>query len=270
MLGTHMPISINVISMNSKNAEAHNTEKGYLAGLVEKIKNSLAIKLFMLAAICLFLQIPIAFVDNLNSGRESRQREVVREITSKWGGNLGINGPIVCLSYYGDKTNYRGEREKSSKLYVPLSFNADASVLPEIRYRGIYQAVLFKADVSLSGEFDRIANVEQAQQSIFIGLSQLKGLKSAVGKITYFKKDGGGELGADLQFTATDSPKRGITAALPDGIDLSKPVKFSMTLKANGSQSIEIMPIGKNSSVTIDSPWAVSYTHLTLPTKLEV
>ena len=56
-------------------------------------------KMMMVGFLTLVLSIPLYFVQNLITERSMRQKEVVSETTSKWGGGVFVYGPILKIPY---------------------------------------------------------------------------------------------------------------------------------------------------------------------------
>ncbi|MCK5032479.1 MAG: inner membrane CreD family protein, partial [Calditrichia bacterium] len=65
--------------------------------LNEKLKTSIGAKLFMIGFLVLLLMIPSIWISSIISEREERREEVLSEITSKWGGNQFIAGPVLVI-----------------------------------------------------------------------------------------------------------------------------------------------------------------------------
>jgi len=56
-------------------------------------------KMIMVGILTLVLLIPLFFVQDLITERSIRQKEVVTETTSKWGGGVYVYGPILKIPY---------------------------------------------------------------------------------------------------------------------------------------------------------------------------
>ena len=56
-------------------------------------------KMMMVGILTLVLLIPLFFVQDLITERSFRQKEVVSETTSKWGGGVYVYGPILKIPY---------------------------------------------------------------------------------------------------------------------------------------------------------------------------
>ena len=67
--------------------------------LLERMRQSPLLRIILIGFLILLLQIPILLIRGIIGERESRQREAIREITSKWGEQQSIVGPIVTVPY---------------------------------------------------------------------------------------------------------------------------------------------------------------------------
>ena len=61
------------------------------------LKTSATVRMIMVGFLTLILLIPLSFIEDLISERQSRQEEVVREINEKWGEEVLLYGPILRL-----------------------------------------------------------------------------------------------------------------------------------------------------------------------------
>ena len=91
----------------------------------------------------------------LVSERASRRKEAIQEITSKWSTRQIIGGPIVTIPYTETWKDEEGETKSVIKYIqvLPETLNIEGEIRPEVRYRGIYQAVVYNAQLDLSGDF---------------------------------------------------------------------------------------------------------------------
>ena len=94
----------------------------------EKIKVAL-----IFATLLIILQIPLFLIQDLTDAREKRYQTVASEIALKWGNPVIIGMPM--------------ELKKTE------NFEVSAVVTPEIRYRGIYQAVVYKTTAQIRATF---------------------------------------------------------------------------------------------------------------------
>ena len=115
------------------------------------MRSSLTLKLILIGILTiglLILTIPLFVVIE---DREDRRDDVVEEISSKWGRDQTILGPILSVPYYQTITNRQsnGRSSTTRKIqylhFLPESLEINASVVPEMKYRifeSVYKSVL--------------------------------------------------------------------------------------------------------------------------------
>lgn len=227
----------------------------------------------------LLLLIPLAAVSSLVGEREATRFAVEREVSEKWGGAQSLVGPILSVPY-----RYRASGPKGEVLaltghtrFLPSSLSIEGEVRPEIRYRGIYEVVLYEVALEVSGEFEppdpgiwKIApeDVLWDEAALIVGIPDLRGIKRAVvarwgeGTLSFEPGTGAGGLCAS-----------GIHARIP-GLDQAAPgerLAFSFDLQLNGSRDLLFSPLGKATRIALASPWpSPSFAGKFLPDEREV
>ncbi len=159
--------------------------------------------------------------------------------------------------------------------FLPDQLSIHSRILPEKRYRGIYQVVVYTTELQISGAFDslRIADlgipssrVLWNEAALFLDITDFKGLKEE----TTLRLNG-----ADLnmipgKFTNEQFPNA-LAAALPAQLFATPAsthvgLDFSTTLHLKGSGDLLFVPAGKNSLVRASSSWSnPSFTGNYLP-----
>ncbi|HKO82074.1 MAG TPA: inner membrane CreD family protein, partial [Chitinophagaceae bacterium] len=112
-------------------------------------KSKLLVKGLLIGGLILLLLIPSYFVQEIIREREARQKEAFTEISGKWAGRQDITGPVLVLPYTETVTSDKGQVVSFKKLaYVlPDNLRIESIVKPEERHRGIYQVMLYSAQV---------------------------------------------------------------------------------------------------------------------------
>ena len=115
----------------------------------------------------LVLLIPLAMITGVLSDRLMRRNEAVADITSSWGKEQNVIGPVLGIPYqYRYKTvkeiplgATRMERREveetaiANAYFLPETLNIAGDVQTQTLHRGIYDAAVFRAQVTLSGKF---------------------------------------------------------------------------------------------------------------------
>ncbi len=228
--------------------------------LTGKLKNSAGFRIIIIFIITLVMLIPAQMIRSLIRERESRQIEVVSEISKKWGEQQIFIGPILTIPYKKHhKTTDNPSSYSNHYLYIlPDILNISGILAPEVRHRGIYEAVLYRADLVFEGDFDlsdlHQYNLEEQdlildKAFITIGISDLKGIKNNP-VLTWGDTQFEGEPGV-YQFSPLAS---GITIGL-ENLNIKDKIEYSFSLTLNGSRQFKLAPLGKLTTVDLSSSW---------------
>ncbi|MBW1846553.1 MAG: cell envelope integrity protein CreD [Deltaproteobacteria bacterium] len=224
------------------------------------LKNSVSFKIFTIFILILILLIPASMIQSLIYEREARKGEVIHEISSKWGNEQKITGPILTIPY---KKFYKDKNSKISYTirymhFLPDALNFNCKIFPEIRYRGIYEAVLYNTKVEISGNFQYpvIGNFNIPKEDVVwsgaylsMGISDMRGIKDQV-NVTFDQK----ELLMNPGMETTEV----IAAGVSSKISLNEEKKihpFKMSINLNGSYRLSFVPVGKTTTASMTSTW---------------
>ncbi|MGI9542268.1 MAG: cell envelope integrity protein CreD [Cyclobacteriaceae bacterium] len=225
------------------------------------IRNSITIKLVSVGILMLILLFPTSMVESLISEREYYRQGVISEISSIWGNDQTITGPILTVPY---RTYFRDQNDKLvSQIdyahFLPDHLEVEGNIDPEKRYRGICEAIVYTTDLNLKGTFPRVEMEEwvSAQEDILwqdaylaLGITDMRGIKNQV-SLSW----NGQPITFDPGTISKDVVSEGISAATPlQPID-SGGYRFQMDLALNGSSSLNFVPVGKTTNVDIKSNW---------------
>jgi inner membrane protein len=230
------------------------------------------IKLIGVGVLILLLLIPLGMITGVLSDRLSRRNEAVADITSSWGKQQCVIGPVLGIPYqYKFKTvkEVAGPDGKLEKREVEETAVAIAYFLPELLnvsgdaqtqmlHRGIYDAAVFRADVKLSGKFAppdfgalkiEIKDVQWKDAFVTIAVNDLRGTRQGL------VLDWGGAKKSLLPGSQVPGYTTGATAMLGDGKPINTPVEFSIPIDFNGSEGIYFAPFGVQNEAVLKSNW---------------
>ncbi|NMD87589.1 cell envelope integrity protein CreD [Victivallis vadensis] len=255
------------------------------ACLTERVRHSLTVKLVLIGAIILLLQIPTLMIYSLIAERQSNRNQAVDEISRKWGSAQTVTGPFLSIPVRekrlrpaAQSTMPVTEEIRFHQLtFLPETLNITGKLDPEIRYRGLYQAVLYRSEITIEGEFklpaefrlSRLANAQTELQDaiLVIGISDLKGISAETVDIN------GVECKAIPGIPDTRLASSGFQVPLTALKDL-KPgatLKFSLKLNLNGSSALSFYPLGRTNTARLAANWSSpSFTGEFLPAAREV
>jgi len=120
-----------------------------------KMEHPVSLKLAIVGVLILLLHIPLSMVESLIHERDNRKQGVISEINHKWGQAQTITGPIISIPYltHIEGTNGKTTTETRYLHFLPDTVNIDSKITPEVRYRGIYEAVLYNTKLIIEGSF---------------------------------------------------------------------------------------------------------------------
>lgn len=216
------------------------------------------------AVLALLLLIPAGLIQNLIREREYTQENAINEMTSVWGGEQMLVGPYLTVPFDAPYTvtNSDGTEEISyarNYLYVlPEFLNGAVDVQPETRKLGIYEAVVYRGEANMQGEFKlpdwTKAGVDPKyihwdKVTLNVGISDLRGVEGAF-DFEWNEASlplSSGLVTNDIYWSGVHSP-----VAIEDREELR--FKFSTTLR--GSRRFSVVPLGKQTTFSMVSPWA--------------
>lgn len=239
-------------------------------------KNKIILKSFMIGVLSLLLLIPTAFIQSLVSERKDRQQEAVSEISSRWAAAQTVTGPVVGVPYTEFVTeNGNTHQIKRWAYFLPAKLNIKSTIVPEKRYRGIYQAIVYTTELRITGSYDSLAVNELDlpresllwnEAAIFFNVGDVQGLKEDM----FLELKGAGGSGKLEMIPAkhpTDQFKDALSASLPGWFAANNgPVEFSATVNLKGTGNLLFVPVGRETRVEASSSWSnPSFTGSALP-----
>lgn len=229
-----------------------------------KLSNSLTVKIITIVVLTLLLLIPTTMIKNLIRERQSRAIQSQKEINNKWANSQTIVGPILTIPYYKDKISKVDGKEKIEKvvdyLYIlPEKLNINSNILPTIRYRGIFESVLYESNLDISGKFEKLPleelgisefDLQLDKALINLNIDDLRGIEN-LGKFRVDDKsyhfNPGISQGIKLE--------SGVSTYIELTCDQLDGFNFALNFKIKGSENLSFIPIGKTTDVYVQSSW---------------
>ena len=255
--------------------------------LINKILQSITFKGITIVLLILILLIPGAMIQNLIKERQERSRETIQKINDKWSHSQTLCAPLLIVPYTTTKLdNDKKPYYEEHTLYItPKELKINVSLTPEERHYGIYKAILYKSDIHFEGNFSELANLKIENSNlhfdkaqIAIGITDLRGVtqnpdfkigdkmfKTTVGVVKLFSVSENFVEEEVTRYGSKDPYSSGRTVSgktlivnLKDiGLTdtLLQSLNFDCKMKLNGSSSLNFIPIGQHTSVTINGQW---------------
>lgn len=237
------------------------------------LKTSITARMLMVGALILVLLIPLTYVNILIEERAYRQQDVVSEINKKWGNEVMLYGPILKLPYktYSETSTFNEKTKtylKETKTHInyayifPEKLNIDASVKSKNMHLGNFESAVFTSDMLIEGNYVKPELIGKGiedndviweKASILFRTTNLKGIKNEMA-ITIEGKS------YAFETNFNDNASRNHLDELETGFlnkDLLKGnFKFNMNVTYDGSKQIQAIPVGKTTTMRMNSNWA--------------
>lgn len=240
------------------------------------------LKFFIIGFLTLIMLIPLVFVQGVVNERQSYNRSARQDISRSWGGRQNTMGPILVVPY---QVQYQDDKKKSHRktkyhFVLPETLNINGELTPETRRRGIYEAMLYRSNMSLQGQFPSVTlkdiqalnhtespeNIRWQDSFLALNIQDLKGLSSK-------------QFASSAKVNLTIEPGQlysGLKIPLSNLKNTFSPSSiqsfpFSINLTLRGSEQWHVHPVGKTTTVSLSSPWpSPSFDGTFLPVKRTV
>ena len=237
-----------------------NTENTPIEKVNNWIKKSVTLKLITITILMLLLLIPASMIKLIISEREQLNNLVIAEVSSKWAGSQQINGPILTIPLiYEYEIDEKVINTTKNWYVLPENLKINGSILPQKLRRGIYEVVVYKSNLLISGDFvldqqldnKNLKEIRYEQAFLTIGISDLRGIKNQI-NLKWDKQNLNVEPGSKL----SNLIYSGVTVDLPNIENITdKSIDFEFSLNLQGSQNMSFVPIGSVTEVMINSTW---------------
>ena len=233
------------------------------------MSNNIFLKFIIVAALTLILIIPLALINNKVDERQRYSRDAQREISEFWTGKQVVQGPLLIVPYT-EKTITR-KWNKELKKYEPKEttrhhrlefFPKDLNVLVEVeteeRYRGIYSAPVYTANLTLRGHFRIPKNynvstsrsIQWWKAFITIGVDDARGIRTGT-EVTWNEVASEIFPGSNVNYF-----DQGFHAKVGN-LYRSNPKRydFEIGLRLAGTQQLSFLPVADDTHVSLSSSW---------------
>jgi len=219
-------------------------------------KESVALRIILIASIIILLVIPLLMVQSLITDRQVYRQEAVNEISKSWASKQSIAGPMITVSHKVEKTDSKGNKYFVIKddYYLPETLKIDVEVVPEKRYKGIYEVMLYKSKIKMSGSLnlsklkEKFPDEKFDESYISFNISDLRGIQ----------KDAELNLNGKKYKLIPGLKDKVFHNGFYSDLDLSKQdltQNFDIELELNGMENLEFVPLGKFTEVNMKSSW---------------
>lgn len=224
----------------------------------------------------LLLLIPLGMVRSVLHERLGRRNEAVANITSSWGREQKLVGPVLIVPYRYTVKSWKEQPAAGGKTelvevvetalakayFLPTNLAITGELKPAQLRRGIYQAVVYSGKFGFAGQFAqpdfsslRIEEKDVVWEDAIVvfAIPDLRGVKETLNlkwgdqthQLLPGSKLGGFQSGMLSGVFARIGNWREHTATIP----------FQFELSLNGSGGLGFAPVGSQSTVKLTSSW---------------
>lgn len=284
----------------TETAEGEETHfiKGYVTDL-KNISNSLVFRFIIIGILIGVMTIPLGMVSDIVHERSQLYHSVLNEIAGTWGQEQKLQGPALFIPYTEKfvtekiKTDKDGNErkinsiryEQRTAIVLPDDLNIKVDLQGQKRKRGIYDSLVYTADLNISGDFKRpniaelsthIDKIHWNKAWLALGISDTQAINKVSG--LHWTSPSGRTTRVDFEpgTKVINALKSGFHAPLDLSISdettlTSKKHPFSLVININGSQGFFFSPFGKTTKVTLQSDWPhPSFQGNVLPNKYDI
>lgn len=227
-------------------------------------KSVLLYKVLTVVGCMLLMFIPIKQLINIVHEREEYQEQVIDQVADSTSREQRVLGPVIVIPYALTSTEINnGERHSITKEYfsyeLPQQLNIDGEPQVEIRKVGLYQTQIYHSDLRFSANFKKIdtsqfvsgdnVSLSVGKPYLVVMLSDARGIR----QISSLKANA-----IEIAFepgVQGDQQGQGMHAGIPLELLTGEALKIDFTFKMSGSRSLEVVPLGRTTEMTLRSNW---------------
>ena len=232
---------------------------------------STVLKMAGIGVLVLLLLVPLGQIESVLDERLTRRQQAVDDITQSWGRMQTVVGPLLMIPYrYQEKVwkqqTTDGRTEPVEVLetrtdrawFLPQELRVEATMDPHRLYRGIYDTIVYRSTLALSGRFGppdlaalgiEARDVVWDEATLSLAVSDLRGVQEAL-EIGWGRE----RLRLTPGTSVADFPS-GVATRVPGLRDARDGVAFDLDLALNGSEELRVAPVGVTNVVRVTSTW---------------
>lgn len=234
----------------------------------------LFVKLLIIFGLTVLIGIALAMVHGTIEERARFRAEAVRSIGAESQGEQTVAGPVLVIRYTdafeeeelvteGATTVKKAVARSVQRQFIvfPEDLKFNSNITTDRRYRGIHQVLVYSGSHDMTGEFvlPKLNDLPRANATsrlvpgdarVVLGVEDVRGIRN-IPKIDWNKR-----LVEFEQGTGLKSMPAGLQAKL-GVLSLDQPGRagFALTLKLDGIERQNFVPVGKNNEFKLKSDW---------------
>ncbi len=250
------------------------------------LADSLTVRAILISVLALLMLIPLAMVGGIVEERHGLYNSVLADIAGIWGNRQVLEGPALIVPYVEKslveetvKDKKTGEETTTSKailnhqtaVVLPQNLSVDVELHEQVRHRGIYEALVYTAEIRLRGRIerpsieslsDKLHRVDWDKAHLVLSLSDTRAINE-VSELSWNDQPQSFAPGTRL----VELFGNGFHAPLGTLDPEAESYTFDLSLSINGSQGIRLAPFGEDTQIRMTSSWPhPSFQGSALPT----
>jgi inner membrane protein len=249
-----------------------------LPSIAERLRDSVSLRMVVVGFMTLVLLIPVAMLNELVTERAELRAAAAADIMRGFGGPQLVAGPVLMIPARAVSIDANRRTVTDTRLnLLPELLDIDASLDPEVLYRGIHEVPVYRAQVRVSGIL-RIpdddagdASLELQRRNAFLALALTDAGATRSAPVLRIE-------GREVPLEAGGSLQAGwpphMIARVGDIVAAAEPgarLNFEIDLDFAGGESLHVLALGDTTNVSMRSAWpSPSFTGRYLPHEREV
>ena len=245
----------------------------------------LALRLGLIALLCILAQLPLWSVEGLVQERMAGRADAVAEVERGWGGSRFFYLPYLELPVRIATTAADGTRQFSTRYFGLLAERADIELHmePELRRRGLFDVVLYRSGLDLDGGFavpdtaTIAAAFDAAPADIAVAWQEARLVldvdapQALEGEVLFSQDEATQAMVPLREMNGLSGPRGSIRLTAPMAVHPGTLARISLAMVARGSHDTMIVPGAGQVEVAMSSPWASpSFLGARLPVQRDV
>lgn len=220
---------------------------------------AISIKAVIVIVLGLILLIPSNMIKSIIYERQYQSESAISDVQSSWANEQLVSGPIFSIPVHLKPKSSASAIIKKTLYLLPDELFIYGDILPTKLKRGIYDVVVYDAQLSIQGSVDTSSLVKEypnynfswGEASMTFGCSDLRGIVDEI-KVNW------------NGITLDASPGSKIKQVVESGFTVHTPLvststndlfQFSLNLGIQGSKSLSFVPVGRTTEVNLSSKW---------------
>ncbi|MBI2926887.1 MAG: cell envelope integrity protein CreD [Verrucomicrobia bacterium] len=230
------------------------------------------LKMVAVTVLVLLLLVPLRMIRSVLRERLERRNEAVADITSSWGRDQRIIGPVLIVPYRYSIKSWKEQPAVGGKIervevvetavgnahFLPSTLAIQGTITPRKLRRGIYQAVVYSGKLEIAGQFSRpdfgSLRIEEKdvlwdEALVAFAIPDLRGVQETLqlkwGASTYPLLPGSKVKGFPS----------GVFARVTSLRESDAMTSMRLELALNGSGGLSFAPVGAQNTVKLSLPW---------------